>query len=84
MAADLGFTLVPLPAYSRDLNPIESLWKWMRKDVTQDHCYRTMRELFEACKAFKVRINTDPVQLISRLWPKFELDPDFKKRLFSN
>ena len=83
-AAALGFTLVPLPAYSPDLNPIEGLWKWMREDVTQNHCYRSMRELFDACKAFLARINTDPLQLISRLWPKFELDPDFEKLLVSN
>jgi transposase len=34
-AVQLGFTLLPLPAYSPDLNPIESLWKWMRQEVTQ-------------------------------------------------
>lgn len=83
-ALALGFTLVPLPAYSPDLNPIEGLWKWMREEVTQNHCYHTMRELFDACMAFLARINTDPLQLISRLWPKFELDPDFEKLLLSN
>lgn len=83
-ALKLGFSLVPLPAYSPDLNPIEGLWKWMREDVTQHHCYPTMRELFEACKAFIDRINLDPEQVITRLWPKFDLDPDFEKLLLSN
>jgi hypothetical protein len=82
-AAALGFAFLPLPGYSPDLNPIEGLWKWMREDVTQNHCYATMRELFDACKAFVDRINTDPLQIISRLWPKFELDPAFKKLLVS-
>lgn len=82
-AADLGFTLVPLPAYSPDLNPIEGLWKWMREEVTQNYCHISMRELFDACTAFIARINADPLQLISRLWPKFELDPDFEKLLVS-
>lgn len=82
-AVALEFAFLPLPGYSPDLNPIEGLWKWMREDVTQNHCYATMRELFDACKAFVDRINTDPLQIISRLWPKFELDPAFEELLVS-
>jgi transposase len=82
--ADLGVTLLPLPGYSPDLNPIEGLWKWMRQEVTQNHCYATLRDLFDACKAFLGRINLDPIQIISRLWPKFDLAPAFEKLLFSN
>jgi len=83
-AAALGFTLLPLPAYSPDLNPIEGLWKWMREEVTQHYCHRSMRELFDACKAFIERINDAPQLILDRLWPKFELDPDFEKLLLSN
>ena len=83
-ATELGFTLMPLPGYSPDLNPIEGLWKWMRQEVTRNHCHETMRELFDACKAFIDRINLDPQAIISRLWPKFELDPNVEKLLVSN
>ena len=82
-AAELGFTLQPLPGYSPDLNPIEGLWKWMREEVTRNHCHLTMRELFDACKAFIDRINAAPDQLLTRLWPKFDLDPDYEKLLLS-
>jgi transposase len=82
-AAELGFTLLPLPGYSPDLNPIEGLWKWMREEVTQNHCYATMRELFDACQAFIQRINADANQVIQRLWPKMDLDPEFEKLLVS-
>jgi transposase len=82
-AAELGFTLLPLPGYSPDLNPIEGLWKWMRAEVTQNHCYATMRELFDACQAFIQRINADALQVIQRLWPKLDLDPEFEKLLVS-
>lgn len=82
-AARLGFTLFPLPAYSPDLNPIEGLWKWMRSEVTRNHCHATMRHLFDACKAFIDRINVDPQAIISRLWPKFELDTDLEELLVS-
>ncbi len=83
-AAKLGFTLMALPAYSPDLNPIEGLWKWMREEVTRNHCHDSMRQLFDACKKFIDRINDDPTTLVSRLWPKFELDPEYEKLLVSN
>lgn len=83
-AAELGFTLIALPPYSPDLNPIEGLWKWMREEVTRNYCHPSMRHLFDACKAFIDRINTDPTTLVYRLWPKFELDPDYEKLLVSN
>ncbi len=82
-AHELGFQIIPLPGYSPDLNPIEGLWKWMREEVTQHYSYKTMRELFDACKAFIERINQDPDALIKRLWPKFELDPEYEKLLVS-
>jgi transposase len=83
-AEELGFHLMPLPGYSPDLNPIEGLWKWLREEVIQHHAYETMRDLFDACKAFIDRINLDPNKIIQRLWPRFELDPDFEKLLVSN
>ena len=86
-AEELGFQLIPLPGYSPDLNPrpegTRGLWKWMREEVTQHHSYSTMRDLFNACKDFVDRINLDPDALVKRLWPKFELDPDFEKLLIS-
>jgi transposase len=83
-AAELGITLMPLPGYSPDLNPIEGLWKWMREEVTQLHAYPSMRALFDACKAFIDRINRDPDHLVARLWPKFDLDPEVEKLLLSS
>lgn len=81
--AELGFTLIPLPGYSPDLNPIEGLWKWMREEVTMNHCHQSMRALFDACKAFIDRINADPQAILSRLWPKFDLDPGYEELLVS-
>ena len=83
-ATQLGFTLASLPAYSPDLNPIEALWKWLREDLTQHHSFPYLYQLEFACREFIARINLDPLAIISRLWPKFSLDPDYEKLLFSN
>jgi transposase len=83
-AQRLGIELIALPSYSPDLNPIEGLWKWLRAEVTQHYCHLTMAELFFACKKFIDTINQDPDQIITRLWPKFDLDPDYEKLLVSN
>lgn len=83
-AERLGILLLPLPGYSPDLNPIEGLWKWLREEVTQHFCHPTLQALRQACLAFIERINQNPLQLISRLWPTFDLDPDYEKLLVSN
>ena len=83
-ADELGVELIRLPAYSPDLNPIEGLWKWMREEVTQRYCHPSLSALADACRAFIERINLDPNRLIQRLWPKFDLDPDYEKLLVSN
>jgi transposase len=80
-AQQLGIELIQLPAYSPDLNPIEGLWKWMREEVTQHFCHDSLQDLFRDCSAFIERINLDPDAMISRLWPRFALDPDYEKLL---
>jgi len=83
-ADQLGLSLRSLPAYSPDLNPIEGLWKWMREDLSQHHCFKYLYQLELACRNFIDLINLDPQAIISRLWPKFSLDPAYEKLLFSN
>jgi transposase len=80
-AKRLGIGLVYLPGYSPDLNPIERLWDWLREDVTRGHCHASVAELIGACQAFIERINRDPIAVVDRLWPKFELDPEFEAKL---
>ena len=85
-AARLGIVVVNLTGYSPDLNPIERLWDWMREDVTRGFCHGSVAQLIAACRAFTCqprpdRLNRDPIALIDRLWPKFELDPEFEEKL---
>lgn len=78
-AEDCGIEIVQLPGYSPDLNPIEGLWKWMREEVTQLRCYDSVKSLFDACKKFIETINRNPLEMVARLWPRFELDPEPEK-----
>jgi transposase len=80
-AETLGIELVALPAYSPDLNPIEGLWAWMREEVTRGHCHASLKALRVACQAFLARINEDAEAVIRRLWPKFDLDPEYEAKL---
>jgi len=82
-AEKFGFTILSLPGYSPDLNPIEGLWKWMREDVTQHYCHESLDELRQSCFDFIDSICQFPEQVISRLWPHFDLDPDIEKLRFS-
>ncbi|WP_435006510.1 transposase [Tundrisphaera lichenicola] len=80
-AEELGVELVFLPCYSPDLNPIERQWDWMREDVTRGHCHASLAALRAACQRFIAGINAAPETVIDRLWPKFELDPEYESKL---
>jgi hypothetical protein len=38
------------PAYSPELNPQERIWKWLRRVVTHNHWFATLREQVEAIR----------------------------------
>jgi hypothetical protein len=80
-AAELAIELVYLPGYSPDLNPIERLWDWMRDEVTRGHPHASVAELTAAAHQFIASVNRDPVALVDRLWPVFDLDPEVEEKL---
>jgi hypothetical protein len=53
----------------------------VRQEVTRGFCHGSVAQLSEACQAFLARVNRGPVALVDRLWPKFELDPEFETEL---
>ena len=55
----------------------------MREEVTQHFCHESLDDLFTDCIAFVERINSEPDSMICRLWPRFDLDPDYEKLLVS-
>ena len=82
-AARLNITIVPLPGYSPDLMPVEPLWRWLREDVTYQHCHATADDLGRRVAAFEDRVNASPYLLADRLWVKDQLDPTEEKLRFS-
>lgn len=38
-----------------------------------------LQSLFAACKSFIETINQNPLEIINRVWQRFELDPEAEK-----
>ena len=53
----------------------------MREEVTHGHCHASLKALRVACQEFIARINGDDQAVIDRLWPKFDLDPEYEAKL---
>jgi transposase len=54
-----------LPTYSPKLNPVELLWKYLRRKVTHNHLFESMSKLIEAVEAFFLRLDSHPAELLS-------------------
>lgn len=82
IARSLRIKLTALPAYSPDFMPVEALWRWLREDVTYNHCHATAEELIAAVLDFADMVNEDPAAVIERLAVKTSLDPNEEKLRF--
>ena len=78
-ALDLNIDLIPLPGYSPDFMPVESLWHWLREEVTYFFCHDTSQELIDRVAQFQEEINRTPHAVADRLWVKDSLDPEVEK-----
>jgi transposase len=58
-------TVVALPTYSPKLNPIELLWKYLRRKVTHNHLFESIGALVEAVEAFFARLDSHPAEVLS-------------------
>ena len=72
-----------MPGYSPDRMPVEPLWRWLREDVTYQHCHATADDLIRRVAAFEDRVNASPYLVADRLWVKDQLDPTEEKLRFS-
>lgn len=57
--------LLYLPTYSPWLNPIEMLWRHLRREVTHCELFVSVKELIKATYAFFERYNLMPDKILS-------------------
>ncbi len=57
-----------LPPYSPDLNPVEPVWKWLRREVTHNHYFEQLRHLRAALSGFFSRRRSQQSLYQFRRW----------------
>ena len=56
---------MPLPTYAPQLNPIELLWKYLRRKVTHNYLFESVVKLVEAVTQFFEQMHQDPATVLS-------------------
>ena len=44
-----NITLVRLPAYSPELNPVEQIWQWLRQNELANKCFEGYEDIVNSC-----------------------------------
>jgi hypothetical protein len=55
-----NITLLPLPPYSPELNPVERIWRYLRSHWLANSVFRSLAEIMDACEAAWNRFAVDP------------------------
>jgi hypothetical protein len=66
-----NLTLLPLPPYSPELNPVENVWEFLRKNHLANRVYDTYEAIVDACCAAWNALIAAPDQITSittRTW----------------
>ena len=66
LAVPPNVTLVPLPPYSPELNPVERVWLYLRERFLSLRVFPDCRAIVDACCAAWNRLVADPGRLRSR------------------
>lgn len=61
-----NITLIKLPPYSPELNPIEQVWSWLRQNELANRCFNGYKDIVNEC---------------SRAWNVFVSDLDRVQKL---
>ncbi len=59
-----NITLLYLPAYSPELNPVERLWGFLRSHYLSNRAYRNYDHLFDCCGKAWNQLTTDQLRSI--------------------
>ena len=85
LAEDLGnVSIIKLPPYSPELNPIEQVWSWLRQHHLANRCFSGYDDIVESCsRAWNDFIDDTKrvVSMCSRDWiPVGKINTDWYKR----
>ena len=58
--------IIFLPPYSPELNPVERLWRWLRRMATHNRCYESLAELLDAIESVWKDLTSDKVRQLCR------------------
>ena len=73
LATPENITLITLPPYSPELNPVENLWEYLRKNKLANRLYETYVDIVDACCEAWNSLMAAPEQIASitsRSWAK--------------
>jgi transposase len=62
-----NITLLYLPPYSPELNPVERLWGYLRSHYLSNRVYRDYDDLFQACGQAWNQLTPEQLRMICRL-----------------
>ena len=65
LAVPANVTLVPLPPYSPELNPVERVWLYLRERLLSLRVFRDHRAIIDSCCAAWNRLVAEPGRLRS-------------------
>ncbi len=55
-----NITLLPLPPYSPELNPVERIWHYLRSHWLANSVFRSLADIMDACETAWNRFAADP------------------------
>jgi transposase len=64
-------SIIKLPAYSQELNPIEQVWSWLRQHHLANGCFEGYEDILNACTSAWKHFRKDSLRVIklcSRDW----------------
>ncbi|MCL1164461.1 IS630 family transposase, partial [Shewanella chilikensis] len=66
-----NLSILKLPPYSPELNPVEQVWQWLRQHVLANRCFSGYDDIVEQCSIAWNKFIGEPlrvIQLCSRQW----------------
>ena len=63
-------TMLCLPRYAPQLNPVEKIWWYLKQKIAANHCYRTIEDLQNAVRAFLDQMSAEKILQLASLQPE--------------